>query len=349
MGIECLLMSYNDYYLHNIFDDNLCFEGALLKSIRIPNSLPSADKIEYARESLLLFNPDLISLQYVPSSYHSKGLHFGFAKQINSIIGDFPFHLMVHELWVGMGARSSFKLKLRGAVQKQLFHSFLKAVKPKFVSTQCEYYLSILNRSVRQSVFHFPLFGNIINHNSLTKTNFEGSNKRVVKFVMFGHIFDTVDYYKVVHDISKVGIELNIDFQLTIISSNNFSRDLWQDCWQSFGHKVNVLENLSNEEISRIFVNSDIGLSTYPFPLLDKSGSIAALLEHQLPVICVNRDWKLRESFVREDEINGIYFWGEFSLSKFLQNIPAPSEFNSVDTIAERYIELMSTSDYVFS
>ncbi|WAC39053.1 hypothetical protein [Pedobacter sp. SL55] len=43
--------------------------------------------------------------------------------------------------------------------------------------------------------------------------------------------------------------------------------------------------------ISKLFTASDLGISTTPYYLSDKSGSVAAMLEHALPVLCVSRKW----------------------------------------------------------
>src|ERR1022692_2576923 len=46
------------------------------------------------------FNPNWVSLQFVPFGFHPKGLPFGLPRHLMSIIGSRPLHWMFHELWV---------------------------------------------------------------------------------------------------------------------------------------------------------------------------------------------------------------------------------------------------------
>jgi hypothetical protein len=46
--------------------------------------------------------------------------------------------------------------------------------------------------------------------------------------------------------------------------------------------------------ISQFFQEIDLGVATSPWALIGKSGSVAAMLEHGLPVVVPRDDWKLR-------------------------------------------------------
>jgi hypothetical protein len=50
------------------------------------------------------------------------------------------------------------------------------------------------------------------------------------------------------------------------------------------------------EEISRLLQNLDFGIATHPWALAGKSGAVAALLDHGLPVVVPRDDWKLRRN-----------------------------------------------------
>src|SRR6201995_2483307 len=47
-------------------------------------------------------------------------------------------------------------------------------------------------------------------------------------------------------------------------------------------------------ELSRLLQTLDFGIGTHPWALLGKSGAVAAMLDHGLPVIVPRDDWVLR-------------------------------------------------------
>jgi hypothetical protein len=55
-------------------------------------------------------------------------------------------------------------------------------------------------------------------------------------------------------------------------------------------------------EISQILQSLDLGLATSPRQAIQKSGSVAAMLEHGLPVLVTRDDWHLRGINTQPDE-----------------------------------------------
>jgi hypothetical protein len=71
-------------------------------------------------------------------------------------------------------------------------------------------------------------------------------------------------------------------------------QDMWSEVWQSQGLKVNLLGEKSIDEVSEVLLGASVGISTTPVILAQKSGSVAAMVHHGLPVLSVSKPWKAR-------------------------------------------------------
>ena len=60
--------------------------------------------------------------------------------------------------------------------------------------------------------------------------------------------------------------------------------------------KIQILGELSTENISKNLSSSTLGITTTPIALAGKSGTIAAMKEHGLNVMCISLPWQERHS-----------------------------------------------------
>ena len=105
-------------------------------TLRLSNKLTWKERTIIAAEFIKQENPEWISLQYVPFSFQDKGLPIGLAKVLREIGHGKKWHIMFHELWVGMEMNSSFKMKLWGFFQKKTIKYIIKHLSPKVIHTQ---------------------------------------------------------------------------------------------------------------------------------------------------------------------------------------------------------------------
>ncbi len=75
----------------------------------------------------------------------------------------------------------------------------------------------------------------------------------------------------------------------TTIGINGPELERWNQIWKEFGLEIYNFGKQSERKISETIQNSDFGLTTTPAILVEKSGSLAALQDHRIPVICVAR------------------------------------------------------------
>ena len=87
-------------------------------------------------------------------------------------------------------------------------------------------------------------------------------------------------------------ISRNLDF--VFVGRGGTGQQHWVSMWESAGLGIELYGEQSPESISTILSSSSIGISTTPIALIEKSGSVAAMREHGLPVICVRERWKAR-------------------------------------------------------
>ena len=138
-----------------------------------------------------------------------------------------------------------------------------------------------------------PLFSNIKNEVSIIDLN---KNELELRFCIFGSIHYGAPVEKFINDLKLV------------LSSSKEKRALKflfiGHCGHALGEwKKILLENKINfeitgfieeEEISKLLSSCNYGISTTPYILNQKSGSLVAMFEHQLKVLCVARNWNVK-------------------------------------------------------
>jgi hypothetical protein len=267
-------------------------EGIQVPSLRLPGGMSWTNRTEMAREWMDTFNPDWVSLQFVPSAFHPKGLPIGLPRHLKTIFGARRLHLMFHELWVLWIFPLSLRKRVLGQLQKFCLKAWLRKLKPKVVTTQLPLYQAEL-RKLGVSALILPLHGNIPVHPNagaekwLTGRCAPVSNVKRMKAGFFGNIVSTLD----VSLLSASMAELNVrDNGLLLMSAGKIgpeSNRLWNLLKQELKGAVTFLKlgELDEKEASFYFSALDYGLTSYPPELMGKSGSVAAMREHGLPVI----------------------------------------------------------------
>ncbi|MEJ8800536.1 hypothetical protein [Pontibacter sp. H249] len=286
-GHSVAMMALYDNYVHKPVEETQLEESMVLPVLRIPAGAASKARIVSATTWIAALDPDWLSLQFVPFAFHNKGLPFSLAYTLTKIGRGRNWHIMFHELWVGVEANASFKISSWGWLQKQLIKFIISTLKPAILHTQTRLYQAQLNK-LGLDASYLPLFGNI----PLVKDNEEPlsseQRKRII-LVSFGAIHAGVPVNKLTAEVVQYAASQNAELILKIVGRSGAELAHWSKVWQEAGARVEVLGEQSTEQISRIFQGATIGISTTPLVLVEKSGSVAAMLEHGLPVLCVRQ------------------------------------------------------------
>ncbi len=284
LGCECCCISIEDNYLDR--------ENATLPLIewhdsvecfRLASGRPWYQKKAQLRSLLHSWQPDWISLQYVPYAFDDRGMPFSLKGCLSDVMPQAMWHVMAHELWVDPGAR--IKNRFLAPVQQHLFKSLFRRLVPEVIHTSNSYYCNqIFASGLRAEIL--PLFSNVVPLPYLQK---DKPDCRHWSFVFFGSIhpeWNPRDLLTSVESVARQQGITSIEF-LSIGLAGEHGHDLWNQLASESPSSIvfRQLGSLSALEISRHLSQADFGITTTPSYLIGKSGSVAAMLAHGLPVI----------------------------------------------------------------
>jgi hypothetical protein len=291
-GHQITCIALNDQYVEQ---DSSVIEHAganTLHILRIPALWPAPNRFELADKWIKEFDAEWLSLQFVPFSFHPKGLPFSLGKQLAKLGLGRRWHIMMHELWVGMDRDSPRKLVYWGKVQRYLITRLLRTLKPDVLHTQTALYQAQLIRLGFTS-YLLPLFANIPNFCKNEQRHAERSinSTESIALVVFGTIHPGAPIAKFSQDAAAYAQRSGRSVVLQFVGRCGGELEKWVQVWQSAGLHTEVLGEQPAHMISAVLAKASLGLTTTPVALIGKSGTAAAMHEHGLPVICLTRPW----------------------------------------------------------
>ena len=301
-GHSCCLISLNDNFISDSHQEMIGAGKAKIPILRLSSSIPWARRIRLAREFLVSFQPDWVSLQFVSYGYNSKGIIFGLINKLKEIVRGYKVHIMFHELWIGQCQGAKLKERAVGTVQRFFILNLVKHLEPSAVHANTPAYVAILKQ---YGIFadHLPLFGNIPvkaqNGNDwlfseLRKKGLKINEENKHQFWLFGFfgalppVWPPEPFFGYLRQAA-----LKYDRKIGIISIGSLrgGEVLWDKLCKTYSSDFVFLKLGYHpaDKVSQILNSIDFGIATVPYTLIGKSGTVAAMLEHGLPVI-VNRD-----------------------------------------------------------
>src|SRR6266496_1424946 len=143
-GHKAAIVSLNDHFIEEELISTQHSEKIELPVLRLPSVMSNIKRLECAKKFINAFDPHWLSVQYVPYSFHLKGLPFGLNNLLDNIKQDKHLHIMFHELWVGDD--DSLKLKVYSLLQKLIIKQIKKKLNPDLVHTHLpNYYFKLKN------------------------------------------------------------------------------------------------------------------------------------------------------------------------------------------------------------
>jgi len=300
-----MAIALNDPNILETMDSVQESDGTPISVLRLARVKPWEGRISEARERLKSFQPDWVSFQFVPFGYHRKGLCAGLGRKLAAINSKTTWHVMFHELWLGLDEKTPLKYRLLGAMQRTFIRDMIHNLQPRVVHTQAEPYRQVLTREkIPASVL--PLISNVPYVEGDGWTGLLGP-----LLAAAGHPMDRTKLYAAgifgsVHPEWSAEEAVNVLFPLVkksqkrlvlvFLGRNNLAPAALDELKSRLGDRADVVAagERSIEEISKILQSLDIGLATSPRQAIQKSGSVAAMLEHGLPVLVTRDDWRLR-------------------------------------------------------
>lgn len=286
-GNKVALLALNDRYTTTVYYGAQLMDDLEIPVLRIP-SPTLKNNIPQIKAWVNDFDPDWLSLQYVMFGFHPKGLPFGLSKQLLLFSGNRRWHITFHELWLGMAAEESVKLKLWGTVQRWLVKSLIRNLKPKVIHTQTRLYQQHLHKLGFKATY-LPIFSNIpVVADTVT------ADSNVIQLVAFGLIHTGAVIEQLANDAAHYTVKYGIPVVLVFVGHCGAEQERWALVWRAAGLRVNILGGQPADKISILLKNAAMGLSSTAMAVVEKSGSFAAMREHQLPVLNISKPWQPR-------------------------------------------------------
>jgi hypothetical protein len=328
-GHDVTLLSICDHQAISFISEDQIIEETSVIVHRIPVSLTNNQRFRIAQDILNNFKPDWISLQFVPYSFNSKGLPFWLPSYLKKLKGNHKWHIMFHELWLGIDRESSFKHKCIGELQQLIIKKIVNNTKTNFVNTQNKLYQFFL-QSINIKAEILPICGNI------PVTAIKKEVMAFTQFVLFGTIHNGAPFNDFVADLSRDSNKFKKPIKFIFIGKNGSQLTNYTNILDNHTICYEVLGAQSENIISQVLRNSDFGVSTTPYFQTEKSGVYAAYREHQLTTICVSRNWTPSKS---QYDIPQIIKYEKNNLNMFTLEL----EVFDLKSMAMQFINSIST------
>ena len=312
--------------------------------LRLPESLSWVKRLALAKQFVNSFEPDWLSLQYVPFGFHLKGLPFRLGKILKQLHGNYHWHVMAHELAVNK--EQSFKFKVWSSLQVKIIRSIFMQLQPLRIHTNTQLY----KHRIKEMGFKakvLPLFSNI----SKTAPEKKTIKHNIPAFIsqhrhryIIGTLFGSFDFKR--WDMRSLLDKFTYRYSEKRVAIVSLGRmPAGQDCWVSLIKDYPQVEFISLGERSPDFISywlsdyTDFGILTTLPELSAKSGSFMAFKEHGVPVVCTKENASLQHLNIPVDKV--------LTVIDEDKNFELPGRYapaSGLDDVVEQFINDLNSS-----
>lgn len=277
-GHSIRILALNDKYAESSEVASQPIIQGNVQVLRLSGQLSSKQRAAESKTWIDEYNPDVISIQYVPFAYDKKGLPFSLGKSLKKLIGKRNSHIMFHELWVGEG---TLKMQLMAAVQRMLIKNMFKSIGFNVTHTQLPLHIKKL-ATLGISAKPLALFSNIatcsgkpIKAEGIFKAGF---------FSQMNLSEDVIIFLKSLkQDVGLAGKKISVVF---IGGAKDKAEQNVNALRHVLGPDAEIVATgfLDEEHVSKEIYSLDLGITPIPRHAIGKSGSVAAFFQHGIPV-----------------------------------------------------------------
>lgn len=285
-GAQVLIISLKDKCVENgVIDEVQEFNNIPLIVKRFSNKLTnSLSLLNLALES---YQPERVFLQFVIYGFHPKGLPYLYINKLSKILSNFQTSVMFHELWVGMEDQASAVHKIYRIFQIKIIKNLIQNLKPKKIFTNTDLYQYQI-KEIGYNSEVLPLFSNILNKGIGVK------EKDTFCVGFFGTIYSINKASKFICDLKNVCTIHDKRLKFKFIGKNGSLVNKWMDLLQKNNVEYSILGELSEMQISNELNACDLGVSTTPRLLFQKSGVFSTYVEHGLKIFVLDNEWDVK-------------------------------------------------------
>lgn len=269
-----------------------------IRIARLPAAIALRRRAAMAEAILGRWQPDWVSLQYVSYGFNPKGIAFREPFWLPRLLRPYRRSVMMHELWLGVPPNVGLRHQLVGMAQRAATLALVRRLEPNAIATSNPYYRDLLAaRGVAADVL--PLFSNIPVRTEPAEPwlgeairaaggpDIAGDRGRYWLVGMFGGILGQWQPRSLFARLAESARRTRR--QILVVAAGHagpFAAEQFARLRELFPDITFLLIGPQPPELISRFLNGiDVGLSSYPFDTLGRSGSVAAMLEHGLPVI----------------------------------------------------------------
>lgn len=302
-GTRAILIGLNDRWLEP--DSAAVSESSQSRldqvpARRFPASAAWKKRIAEAGAVLTDFDPDWVSLQFVCYGFHPRGLVHGLARRLRPLLNGRKSHLMFHELWIGGHAGAAIKERFLGLWQRHCVLKLVRSLRPHVVHTSNPTYRALLKKyGIPGTVL--PLFSSIpvverpdrlsiIALLNEAGARIDPAGARSWIFGFFGSVPPLWPPEPLFSLIQQAAVASERQVTVASIGRLGPGEALWSKLRSRYNPPFSFVK-LGEQPaavVSGFLQTIDFAVSATPWNLTGKSSSVAAMLEHGVPVI-VNR------------------------------------------------------------
>ena len=295
--------------------------------LRLGAMLPWRARVKLARETLVRFRANAVSLQWVPYGFDARGIPWGIEAGLREIAAGIEAHVMCHEIWVGAEIGAGVKHRLIGAAQRAVMRRIVAALKPGCVQTSNAVYAEVLRQEGIETEV-LPMYGAIPLTGRETRRD-----AGVARFGMFGTLHPQWPPEPLLERLGGLGRRIVIEH----IGRMGAGEAVWSAMEQRHGGAMEFERHGEQpaELVSQLLMAMDFGIATTPLALIGKSATAAAMLEHGLPVI-VNRD-DVRYAEIHVEKPEGLILMDE-ALVENLRSARRGTPHRRLEAVADQFL-----------
>jgi hypothetical protein len=301
-GCQVLLVALQDKHLANSTFKTEQFINNNLLIFRISNKLSITKIWNHFFSILNKYKPLIVSLQYVPYSFSSTGIPLLILPLLYCTSRVTNIHIFFHELWISPSKNNIFKF-IRSTLIQALQIKIIKLISSMISSASCAPFTS--NHQYQKKLKHigintviYPIFSNISINKLAPQPNaimfkddyISMPSPNVLVIVFFGGIRPGWNDNGLRQRVSSLLNFLGKN-KVIYISIGNLSSEQCQR-WENFVKAPIIgieyfkrLGILDESKVSAWLYYADFGVAMNSYSLLFKSGSVAAMRAHGVPII----------------------------------------------------------------
>jgi glycosyltransferase involved in cell wall biosynthesis len=308
LGHACGLMALNDSYVTAPLESEIEAGEGKIPCLRIPSATPWSRRTASARDFRHRLSPDWISVQIVPYGLNPRGIVDELTPVLLDLTPGCSLHLMFHELWTGGTGLSGLRHRLAGALQRRSLQRLIAALRPLLVTTSNPVFIAMLH-SIGTTAELLPLFGNVplaplpfppVLPEELAVAGLPADGPDRSDWwmaIFFGTIHPEWEPEPFLGLLRRTARRAGKRVMLVQAGRAGTTGDAtWEKLRRQYRSDF-VLIRLGEQPVdllSRLLQTADFGIAASPWQLIGKSGTVAAMLDHGLPVIVTRDDFRPR-------------------------------------------------------